>query len=422
MFVSYAQNFEDVMLWRALKGVENGFYIDIGAQDPVSDSVSKAFHDLGWRGVHVEPTADYAQRLREEREGDTVLQAIVGPATDQSVIYQIEGTGLSTTVAELARQHAGNNFKIEKRDVDSITLDELLDMHGDRELHWLKIDTEGSEAAVLASWQKSTVRPWIIVVESVDPLTHEVNSNEWEEQIFSMGYEFAYFDGVNKFYVSHRRKDLLKHFDRPPNLFDGFSLSGDASSPFANNLSKKNQALLAEQNQLSEQKAAIEETLRLERERIAEMVRQSDAERGRLHAQNEAQAEWWRQQLEARQRQIETLYKSTSWRVTAPLRMLARGHHAILPMLLRTPSIVVHRTARYFRRRFPGLFYRLATNRLARSLFEMFRKPLHSQSSSRLATSARPLTSGDSGQDTSETLQAMLSGVGRWKLDKRIDA
>lgn len=133
MFVSYAQNFEDVMLWRALKGVENGFYIDIGAQDPVSDSVSKAFHDLGWRGVHVEPTADYAQRLREEREGDTVLQAIVGPATDQSVIYQIEGTGLSTTVAEPARQHAGNNFKIEKRDVDSITLDELLDMHGDRE-------------------------------------------------------------------------------------------------------------------------------------------------------------------------------------------------------------------------------------------------------------------------------------------------
>lgn len=114
MFVSYAQNFEDVMLWRALKGVESGFYIDIGAQDPVSDSVSKAFHDLGWRGVHVEPTADYAQRLREEREGDPVLQAIVGPATDQSVIYQIEGTGLSTTVAELARQHAGNNFKIEK--------------------------------------------------------------------------------------------------------------------------------------------------------------------------------------------------------------------------------------------------------------------------------------------------------------------
>ena len=41
-FVSYAQNYEDVMLARALRGVEQGFYIDVGAQDPVDDSVTKA--------------------------------------------------------------------------------------------------------------------------------------------------------------------------------------------------------------------------------------------------------------------------------------------------------------------------------------------------------------------------------------------
>ncbi len=40
MYTSYAQNFEDVMLWRALKHVSNGYYIDIGAQDPSIDSVS----------------------------------------------------------------------------------------------------------------------------------------------------------------------------------------------------------------------------------------------------------------------------------------------------------------------------------------------------------------------------------------------
>ena len=50
-FVSYAQNFEDVMLWRALKHIDCGFYIDVGAQDPVIDSVTKSFYDHGWRGV-----------------------------------------------------------------------------------------------------------------------------------------------------------------------------------------------------------------------------------------------------------------------------------------------------------------------------------------------------------------------------------
>jgi hypothetical protein len=43
MFVSYAQNFEDVMLWRAFRDVEQGFYVDLGAQDPLVDSVSLAF-------------------------------------------------------------------------------------------------------------------------------------------------------------------------------------------------------------------------------------------------------------------------------------------------------------------------------------------------------------------------------------------
>ena len=65
--VSFAQNFEDVLLWRALGDVEQGRYLDIGAQDPVADSVSLAFYNAGWRGVHVEPTPAYAELLRKAR-------------------------------------------------------------------------------------------------------------------------------------------------------------------------------------------------------------------------------------------------------------------------------------------------------------------------------------------------------------------
>lgn len=37
-FISYAENFEDVMLWRALGGTSGDFYIDLGAHDPQQDS------------------------------------------------------------------------------------------------------------------------------------------------------------------------------------------------------------------------------------------------------------------------------------------------------------------------------------------------------------------------------------------------
>ena len=60
---SYARNFEDVLLWRALKEIEAGFYVDIGA----GSLVSQAFYERGWRGLHVVSDAQSADTLRVAR-------------------------------------------------------------------------------------------------------------------------------------------------------------------------------------------------------------------------------------------------------------------------------------------------------------------------------------------------------------------
>jgi hypothetical protein len=41
--ISYSQNFEDAMLWRALKNINKGFFIDLVDQDPEEGYVSLAF-------------------------------------------------------------------------------------------------------------------------------------------------------------------------------------------------------------------------------------------------------------------------------------------------------------------------------------------------------------------------------------------
>ena len=47
-FVSYAQNREDVVLARALRADDRrGFWVDVGAGDPVLDSVTAAFAERG---------------------------------------------------------------------------------------------------------------------------------------------------------------------------------------------------------------------------------------------------------------------------------------------------------------------------------------------------------------------------------------
>ncbi len=223
------------MLWRALGDVQDGHYLDIGAQDPVEFSVSMAFYERGWRGIHVEPNLDYAEKLRQARPGDAVLEVALGKKSGVIEFFDIEGTGLSTLQPQIADRHKLAGLGVVSRLVPMLTLDEVLARFHDEPLHWLKIDVEGAEKLVLEGWQKASVRPWVVVVESTLPMNPmerdqrikpRENHSEWESLLTSKGYLFAYFDGLNRFYVAEEHAELLEAFQYPPCVFDDFKLVG----------------------------------------------------------------------------------------------------------------------------------------------------------------------------------------------------
>ena len=220
------------MLWRALKHVENGFYIDIGAQDPVIDSVSLAFYEKGWRGIHVEPTPHYASMLRAHRPEDTVIQAAVSKSNGVLQFFEIPETGISTANAGIATGHKERGFEIREITVPSIPLSAIFKSCEGREIHWLKIDVEGFEQQVLLSWGKSATRPWIVVIESTLPLTQIETHDKWEALLLKRGYSVVYFDGLNRYYTSAAHPELKPIFSAGPNVFDGFAFNGTASAPF----------------------------------------------------------------------------------------------------------------------------------------------------------------------------------------------
>lgn len=225
MFVSYAQNFEDVLLWRALKHVTQGFYIDIGAHDPTIDSVSRAFYERGWRGVHVEPVGRYAENLRAARPDEEVVEAAIATTEGTIPFFDVLDTGLSTGKAEVAALHEREGLEARQIEVPSMRLATLLDRYAERDIHWLKIDVEDMERDVLESWPPSPVRPWIVVIESTVPRSPEPNFSDWESLIVDLGYEFAYFDGLNRFYVHESRIELKEKLQFGANVFDEFNLS-----------------------------------------------------------------------------------------------------------------------------------------------------------------------------------------------------
>ena len=72
-YESYAQELEDIILYVALQDVDEGFYIDIGANDPIEISVTKFFYDRGWSGINVEPLRSKCALLENERPRDINL-------------------------------------------------------------------------------------------------------------------------------------------------------------------------------------------------------------------------------------------------------------------------------------------------------------------------------------------------------------
>lgn len=221
-FVSYAQNLEDVFLFRAFKERDCGFYVDVGANDPVKDSVTQAFYERGWYGVNIDPVPHWHERLQKNRKRDVNLDIALSDQNGTFDFFEIPETGLSTLDPLQAESYRQQGKNVRAVTVQTRTLAEVLDQYAPPEIHFLKIDVEGAEEAVIrgGDWQKH--RPWIVLIESTLPNTNISVHESWEPILLNNGYHFAWFDGINRFYVADEHSELDEAFRVPINVLDNY--------------------------------------------------------------------------------------------------------------------------------------------------------------------------------------------------------
>lgn len=205
-FVTFSEYLEDYILFSIFYDVKNGFYIDIGANDPNLCSVTKAFYLRGWHGINIEPLPDKYKSLQLNRKKDINLNICIGKIEGNGTFYLQRG--LSTLIKKYIRKKKKHiNIKIN-------TMKNVCRKYvpNNKELQFVKIDVEGGEKEVLLGYDFENYRPKVFCIEATYPCTRIPSHKLWEKILIDNDFSFGYQYKVNRFYFDKRIKGLKERF------------------------------------------------------------------------------------------------------------------------------------------------------------------------------------------------------------------
>jgi FkbM family methyltransferase len=142
-----------------------GFFVDIGANDPVLHSQSLVLEQRGWTGILVEPLPEKAAELRSRRKAQVYEVACSSPENDGKLLaFHVAGI-YSTLLTQSVAVGAVRTGQIM---VWGATLDSVLHKaNAPTPIDYASIDVEGHEIAVLEGFDLKHWRPRLLVVEDL---------------------------------------------------------------------------------------------------------------------------------------------------------------------------------------------------------------------------------------------------------------
>ena len=303
-------------MWRALREVESPFYVEVGASDPVVDSLTAALSREGGRGVLLEADPVMSQRLREARPRDVVIAAAASSRPGVLVFHDMNRRGWGSVSEKRASQAAAH--VIGEVSVPAVRLADVLDeLAPGGPVHFLSVDVEGHEAEVLAGAGLDRHRPWILCVEATLPNSREPAWHEWEPDVLSAGYGFVAFDGLNRWYVADEHADLAPVVAEPFGVLDRL-LDGWVPSDVVA-LQDQTAVLHRAVAQADDDRAALTARLATIEAELAAAAKRAAAATGQAE-RDTAERDALSAALTATAHELKRLRASRSWRLTEPLR------------------------------------------------------------------------------------------------------
>lgn len=180
-------------------------WIEIGSCDYDTILDSPYYSENGW-GIIVEPVTDYIKKLRVMHNVSYINAAVTSELRGKHDFYHISQPHKhnippwTRTCGSLKSNHAtlkyfGYDAFAEVTSVNCIDLAQLYTYFPSKQIHLLKVDTEGCDYEILYNWDYNTYKPMQIQYES--KLMTVEQDVELRKKLHDHGYNVTYGNKVD---------------------------------------------------------------------------------------------------------------------------------------------------------------------------------------------------------------------------------
>jgi FkbM family methyltransferase len=175
------------------KNKEEGFYVDVGANDPILESQTDHLEKLGWDGLLIEPLTNYCEALRAKRNGRVVQFACSAPENhNKSLKLLVAGVHSTLNETPIALGTDSNLYvEVVCKTLDSI----LTDNNVKENFDFISIDIEGHEMEMFKGFTLSKWKPTLVLLED------HVTNHEKHLFMTQNEYQLIMRTGINSWYV-----------------------------------------------------------------------------------------------------------------------------------------------------------------------------------------------------------------------------
>mgnify|MGYP006091593163 FL=1 len=166
--ISYSLNAVDLIVDYIFKNKNNGFYLDVGSQHPISNNNTYLLFKRGWSGINIDLDKKNIDLFNTARPNNINLNLAISSDVAEKKLYFYHDKSPINTLNKVVSDFQTASVKEIKR-IKTTTLDiALQNLKFNNKIDYMNLDVEGHEMDIFKAFNLSLYKPSVISVEFLD--------------------------------------------------------------------------------------------------------------------------------------------------------------------------------------------------------------------------------------------------------------